>query len=318
RLLPSYLPYLLAQPGGGERLWAECVQKVREEGTGLDALLDRVPGTRPPQDGPFRTTLSQLRRGADFLKESLGLANKDKLAPDNLRRPVYQEDPQKLLDLADAGGKEQLGQVFQAIREIEAILETPWPSARERETLWKARLYLTRERNTRTRALDKADNRDEARTRVPKDLIEQEPRPRKERIAQQVRLVRSLFQLGGLRPEKLAKLHKAEEAFRAGGKKDSEALSQALRDAWVELVREAAAEKGPKLADRVSRVLHPFYQEGAGELWDADLRPAAQIRVAEARTYREWLGGYSQRASQDITDPEYKELYQQEAQEWAR
>jgi hypothetical protein len=323
RLLPSYVPYLLARGGPGERVWVECVQKV-SGAKGLDALLAAVP-----DKAAFPTTLGQLGRAADFLKDRLDLARKEKRVPDNLRRPIYQEDAKQLLGLAEEGGKVAAGQVFQAIRETEAILETPWPTAAERATLWKNRLELTRDRNAKSRQLDNDDNKRERLTRVPKDVFVREPRPLKERQVQTARLARSLLLLAGLPPEKLEKYQKAADAFERGDKKaDADSLTRALREAWEDLVHEANTRKDLAYADRVSRVLHPFYGEGAGVPGHPERWPAARIRNHEAVTYRGWLASYYERAGEQIPpgDPkdekeqaylkDLKDLYQQAAQDY--
>jgi hypothetical protein len=301
--LPSYLPYLLARPSGDrEKAWTAAISQAAE----LDGLLAQPLGKNPEGQ------INDLKQVTLSLQDNL----------DRLRQPldrVKQANPKKLLDEGGPGG--DLTQVLTAIADIDALLETPWPTAAERATLWKTRLRLTPDLHEKTRVLDKQDNAGEDPTPVPKDTPALEANPPGPRLARQLRLSPSLLKLAGLPADDLGRLETlADKAARPQASPDDrEQAAEAFWDAWTTQLHDKINQLSAPAADRLVRVLHPFQRNTAGQqlLDQGQIRPAAQFRRAEAQAYWKWLGKRTEAWSKVLDQvKEYQQLYIQAAEDY--
>jgi hypothetical protein len=179
------------------------------------------------------------------------------------------------------------------LHEINSILRTAWPTARERVTLWKDRRLLARELDRRTRALDAADDQGEKQTR-PADTLPGKEASRNQagQALRRVKLSVALLGLAGLPQAQRNRLEKMLAAAEAGGAGPSawDALAEALRQAWFVQLPDLVKKADPVSADRLVRLLHPVsWESGGGGLGD-DFNPTARLRRRQTAAYWQWLG----------------------------
>jgi hypothetical protein len=314
RLLPSYLPYLvapfdLARRDSAHRTWREAVKQLKR----LDGLLANPPRAGSvPED--FDGDVTALRRTANDLGQRLTR---------DLRRPLERGDVRQLLR-GDAGDEDAaVRQMILALHEIATILLTPWPTARERQALWKDRRLIARELNRRTRELDEADDRAERPTRPPDVPAGQGGgKGRTARALERVKLSVALLELAGLSREEMDRLKKevARAESPGAGPAVWNTLADALRRAWlVELpnqLRRLVKRSDFVGADRLTRLLHPVnWGAGAKSLGD-NFNPPAELRRRQTEAYWKWLGQrYQERARALDKNPLARELYQRAAKD---
>jgi hypothetical protein len=283
RLLPSYLPYLQAQVPDSDRgkAWLDAVNKLTE----LDGLLATSPGDPAPPDSQLEDQLKQVRRVVNSLEELFG--------KDNLQSPLQPVDPEKLLSLRPEGGKGGVAsQVLTAIQEIDAILETPWPSATQRARLWKTRFRLTGALHKQTRDLDKADNWGNIRSRVPRGLPERELPSLKKRSVEETRLAQGLFKLAGQPTKELDRLELGATR---------EKLEKTMMEWWSESLPRQAAKKGLFSQDRLSRVVHPYLLSNLSSYQELlNNSPAVRLRKGERQRYGQWFEKRYQDWAEDL------------------
>jgi hypothetical protein len=296
RLLPGYLPYLaapfvLAGRSNADRIWLKAVRELR----GLDRLLANPPGGAGPDD--WEGEMASLEEATGRLRKYLAR---------NLRRPLVRQDPRRLM-AGGAGEEEAAGRrMIVALHEVNSILLTPWPTARERATLWKDRRLLARELDKRARALDAADDQGQKPTRPADALPGKQASPNQAGQAlRRVKFSVALLGLAGLPQARRNRLEKMLAAAEAGGAGPSAwaALAGGLRQAWFVQLPGLVKKADPVNADRLVRLLHPVsWESGAGGLGD-DFNPTAQLRRRQTAAYWQWLGRrYQERGRAEKND----------------
>jgi hypothetical protein len=302
RLLPEYVPYLVAQsPGqGGEALgtWLDALKELRTLAGVLAQPLDDKALTAEE----YREKLDRLDRAARLLSNYL--------ADDGLRRPV------RPVDLArDLGGlegdvtKEVTQRALQALGDMDAILQTPWPLARERLALLDSRKRLAARLHEKTRALDRADNAAHAWSRLPDDAPAESVIDTRKQRTLRANLSIQLLRLTGLPIEAANELEtQAQQAARGGQAAAWAKFTAKLKKAWDDRQQAVRGEVHWAEAALLGQVLSPQTGLGPGDLGN----PTGKLRRHEAVVYWRWQAQRAKKQGEALSDvPAYKDLFQQ-------
>jgi hypothetical protein len=267
-LLPALAPYLvhLPEPSELHAAWRTALEGVADVSDALEGGM----GKKPPAPGTLKKSLEELQRLAEKLSSQL---------------QMFHDHFQKLAATPDTLND----QTVSTLREIDELLATAAPAAKERTELRKARRRLAEKLHQRTLARDKSDNDD------AKPTPNLEPPDEKAALGQQRKLAQrraqlslEVLKLGGLPPERLMPLHEAAR----------EDLAQTLSKTWS---REVPAQLAEFLKEdekarrdlatlskavRLSHILPPFTND---PLVQSASTAALWQRREEVRRYRRWF-----------------------------
>ncbi|HYT93675.1 MAG TPA: hypothetical protein VEL76_33460, partial [Gemmataceae bacterium] len=272
-LLPPYAPYLEAVPQN-VKPWDDAVR------TACD-LYDLLHPTAAVDD---LTRVTRLKDFTEELKRHLGV----------LRQSFAADRVAQLQRLSRLPRPE-----VKVLREIDAVLATPFPRGEERAALADAGRELERRLHGSAVERDRDDDLLRRLTAPPPEF-DSAAAAREERVRAERRAVvsRALLELGGVvrggQPDALSKaLDRARQDKEMTG---WYALGDALRRAWTQQLSERLqAETSLPALDRLSRIVPPFDRVPALE--GREKTPAVQLRLGERAALLAWLAdGYRYQA----------------------
>jgi hypothetical protein len=158
--------------------------------------------------------------------------------------------------------------------EREALLMSPWPAADQRAQLWAAQRQLGWKLNRDTLRCDRDENRRKVRTGLLPASVS--PSTRSPELGKlRVQLASDLLKLGGLTGVETLSVERGDALRQAW----SSELGRQLQDHWDQ--RDWAT------ADRLSRVLHPFDDQGG--FADVNRNPTLRLRQEKSAWFRQWV-----------------------------
>lgn len=275
--LPAYLPYLDSHPDH-EATWLEAVESTAKlyqgflEQTSIPAQASARLKEMSPHLAALRKKLEQLQQ--PFSDENIKLLIA--ISADPRAKPVTRN-------------------------EINSILKTPFLAPENRAKLWKAGLDLERRLHQKTGDLDEEDH---IAGQTAGELL---PYDQEKWLAQaqlkglkRAQWMLSVFQLGGLNEDSLARLQKAYTRVAQGKGEETEyhQLAAMIQRAWVKEARDQYQDEGFTPArDRLIRIFPPL--DGPPGLQADQPSDAALVLAENGKQLWTWLADHHQYQARD-------------------
>lgn len=262
--LPATLPFLTGDPAF-EAAWFDAARDAR-------ALVNALSLPAPTDASESLERIGAIERPAAALDAELA----------TLRRPFAVTR----LDSLSAADRSVTPETYDAISDL---LNTPFPDAPHRVSLWKSLLAVDRRLNEETLALDVNDG-PSLRNR-PTALDTTSPEQTLVKVRLRARGAVELLALAGLPTDDLTPLRETLDA-------PSAPALPLLARAWSKLPGRLAKEADFATADRVGRLISP--NALAPELDAPETNPTRRLRVTEFAAFRGWLADQFAHRARDL------------------